>query len=129
MQKNVFCKTKNTTKTLAKQLIAKNISADAIHGDLLQKERDKVMRAFKNESLRILVATDLTARGIDVEDLAFVVHYELPSQDEFYTHRSGRTARAGKEGMSLAIVNSKELKQLRFFEKTLGISFSQIRQK
>lgn len=87
------------------------------------------MRAFKNESLRILVATDLTARGIDVEDLAFVVHYELPSQDEFYTHRSGRTARAGKEGMSLAIVNSKELKQLRFFEKTLGISFSQIRQK
>ena len=125
----VFCKTKNTTKTLAKQLIAKNISADAIHGDLLQKERDKVMRAFKNESLRILVATDLTARGLDVEDLAFVVHYELPSQDEFYTHRSGRTARAGKEGMSLAIVNSKELKQLRFFEKTLGISFSQIRQK
>ena len=125
----IFCKTKNTTKTLSKQLMAKNISADAIHGDLLQKERDKVMRAFKNESLRILVATDLTARGLDVNDLAFVVHYELPSQDEFFVHRSGRTARGGKEGMALAIVNSKELKQIRYFEKTLKISFSQIRQK
>ena len=125
----IFCKTKNTTKTLAKQLIAKNVSADAIHGDLLQKERDKVMRAFKNESLRILVATDLTARGLDVNDLAFVVHYELPSKDEFFVHRSGRTARGGKDGIALALVNSKELKQIRYFEKTLKISFSQIRQR
>ncbi|TXB67118.1 DEAD/DEAH box helicase [Vicingus serpentipes] len=124
----IFCKTKAATQKLAKQLIAKNISADAIHGDLLQKERDKVMRAFKNESLQILIATDLAARGIDIEALSFVVHYQLPDQEEYYTHRSGRTARAGKEGISLAIVNAVELKQLRYFEKALKITFNQVRQ-
>ena len=87
------------------------------------------MRAFKGKQLRLLVATDLTARGIDIPDLEFVVHYELPSQDDFFVHRSGRTARGGREGEALALVNSKELKQLRYFEKTLGISFKQIRQK
>lgn len=124
----VFCKTKVATQKLAKQLIAKNIAADAIHGDLKQKERDKVMRAFKNSSLQLLVATDLAARGIDIEALSFVVHYQLPDKEEYYTHRSGRTARAGKEGISLCIVSSKEMKQVRYFEKVLGISFSQIRQ-
>ena len=124
----IFCKTKVAAQKLAKQLIAKNIPADAIHGDLLQKERDKVMRAFKNENLQILVATDLTARGIDIEALAFVVHYQLPDKDEYYTHRSGRTARAGKRGISLAIVTDFEVKQLRYFEKVLGIAFNQIRQ-
>ena len=123
----IFCKTKVATQKLAKQLIAKNVSADAIHGDLLQKERDKVMRAFKNESLRILIATDLAARGIDIEALSFVVHYQLPDKEEYYTHRSGRTARAGKEGVSLSIVSSREVKQLRYFEKALGIAFSQVR--
>lgn len=124
----IFCKTKAATAKLAKQLIAKNISAESIHGDMLQKDRDKVMRAFKNESLRVLVATDLAARGIDVQDLGFVVHYQFPDQQEYYTHRSGRTARAGKNGLSLALVNSYELKTLRNYEKALGISFSQIRQ-
>ena len=124
----IFCKTKAATQKLAKQLISKNISADAIHGDLLQKERDKVMRAFKNEKLQVLVATDLAARGIDIEALAFVVHYQLPDKEEYYTHRSGRTARAGKDGVSLSIITSRELKQIRYFEKALGISFSQIRQ-
>ncbi|MGY8952432.1 MAG: helicase-related protein, partial [Flavobacteriales bacterium] len=123
----IFCKTKVATQKLAKQLIAKNISADAIHGDLLQKERDKVMRAFKNESLQILIATDLAARGIDVEALAYVVHYQLPDKEEYYTHRSGRTARAGKQGLSLSLVNSKEVKQIRYFEKHLNIAFKQIR--
>lgn len=123
----IFCKTKAATQKLAKQLIAKNVQADAIHGDLLQKERDKVMRAFKNESLRILIATDLAARGIDIEALSFVVHYQLPDKEEYYTHRSGRTARAGKEGISLAIVSNNEMKQLRYFEKSLGIAFSQVR--
>lgn len=123
----VFCKTKATTQKLAKQLIAKNISADAIHGDLQQKERDKVMRAFKNESLQILVATDLAARGIDIDDLAYVAHYTLPDKDEYYTHRSGRTARAGKTGLSISFVNAKELKQLRFFENTLGFQLHEVR--
>ncbi|MTI22528.1 DEAD/DEAH box helicase [Fulvivirga sp. RKSG066] len=124
----IFCKTKAATQKLAKQLQAKNVAADGIHGDLLQKERDKVMRAFKNESLRLLVATDLAARGLDIEALAFVVHYQLPDKLEYYTHRSGRTARAGRDGISLALVTSPETKQLRFFEKNLGINFSQIRQ-
>ena len=123
----IFCKTKVATQKLAKQLIAKNISADAIHGDLLQKERDKVMRAFKNESLQILIATDLAARGIDVEALAYVVHYQLPDKEEYYTHRSGRTARAGKQGLSLSLVTSKEVKQIRYFEKHLNIAFKQVR--
>ena len=123
----IFCKTKAATKTLAKQLIAKNVSADAIHGDLLQKERDKVMRAFKNESLQLLIATDLAARGIDIADLSFVVHYQLPDKDEYYTHRSGRTARAGKNGVSLAIITTPEVKQLRYLEKSLHLSFKQVR--
>jgi ATP-dependent RNA helicase DeaD len=123
----IFCKTKAATQKLAKQLIAKNIAAGAIHGDLLQKERDKVMRAFKNGSTRLLVATDLAARGLDIEALSFVVHYQLPDKDEYYTHRSGRTARAGKKGISLCIVTTFEMKQIRYFEKVLGISFSQIR--
>ena len=123
----IFCRTKAATAKLAKQLQAKNVSAEAIQGDMLQKERDKVMRAFKNENLRLLVATDLAARGIDVQDLAFVVHYQFPDQQEYYTHRSGRTARAGKEGLSLALVTSRELKTLRNYEKALGISFKQVR--
>ncbi|OYT15745.1 MAG: DEAD/DEAH box helicase [Bacteroidetes bacterium 4572_77] len=123
----IFCKTKAATQKLAKQLKAKNISADAIHGDLLQKERDKVMRAFKNESLRVLIATDLAARGIDVPDLAFVVHYQMPDQDDYFTHRSGRTARAGKTGLSLCIVTSADMRLLRHYEKSLGIVFKQVR--
>ena len=123
----VFCKTKVAAQNLAKQLIAKNISADALHGDLLQKERDKVMRAFKNESLRILVATDIAARGIDIDSLSFVVHYQLPDKEEYYTHRSGRTARAGKKGISLSIVTPTERKQLRFFQKQLNIEFMEVR--
>ena len=101
--------------------------SDAIHGDLLQKERDKVMRAFKNENLSIIVATDIAARGIDVADLTFVVHYQLPDQDEYYTHRSGRTARAGKEGISLVLANTYEIKKIRNYEKYLRISFSKVK--
>jgi ATP-dependent RNA helicase DeaD len=122
----VFCKTKASAQKLAKQLVAKNIAADAIQGDLLQKERDKVMRAFKNGSLRLLVATDLAARGIDVEALSFVVHYQMPESMEYYTHRSGRTARAGKKGISLSLVTSAELNQLRKFEKALGLNLQQV---
>ena len=124
----IFCKTKVAAKKLAKQLIAKNVATDAIHGDLLQKERDKVMRAFKNKTLQILVATDVAARGIDIEGLSFVVHYQLPESDEYYTHRSGRTARAGKEGVSMCLVNTSKVKTIRNYERTLGIGFKQIRE-
>ena len=103
------------------------MSSDAIHGDLLQKERDKVMRAFKNENLSTIVATDIAARGIDMLDLTFVVHYQLPDQDEYYTHRSGRTARAGKEGISLVLANTYEIKKIRNYEKYLRISFSKVK--
>ncbi len=124
----VFCKTKKDAQVLAKKLIAKNIETDAIHGDLIQKDRDKVMRAFKNKKLQVLIATDLAARGIDVENLAYVVHYQIPDQLDYYTHRSGRTARAGKKGISLCFVSSPELKQIKYFENKLNIAFEQIRE-
>lgn len=122
----IFCRTKAATQKLALQLEAKNLTVGAIHGDLMQKERDKVMRAFKNETSRLLVATDLAARGLDIEALSFVVHYQLPDKDEYYTHRSGRTARAGKKGISLSLITPFETKQIRFYEKSLHISFSQV---
>lgn len=120
----IFCNTKSNADTLAKQLIAKNISADALQGDLTQKEREKVMRAFKNESIQILVSTDVSARGIDVKDLGYVLHQQLPVQTEYYTHRSGRTARAGKKGISLAFVTEKEMQSMHNVEKKLKIRFS-----
>ncbi len=123
----IFTKTKATARTLSKQLAAKNHEVGLLEGDMLQKERDKVMRAFKNKSLRLLVSTDVAARGIDVANLAFVVHYQMPEQTEYYTHRSGRTARAGNTGTSLALVNQYELKKLREIEKELGIRFTQVR--
>lgn len=123
----IFTKTKAAARTLAKQLAAKNYEVGLLEGDMLQKDRDKVMRAFKNKSLRLLVSTDVAARGIDVANLAFVIHYQLPDQTEYYTHRSGRTARAGKTGISLALVNPYELKKLRQLERELGIKFTQIR--
>lgn len=122
----IFCRTKSATQKLAAQLNAKNIVAGAINGDLLQKERDKVMRAFKNGTSQILVATDIAARGLDIPALSYVIHYQLPDKDEYYTHRSGRTARAGKEGISLCLINSMEMKRINHYEKTLSIGFSQV---
>lgn len=124
----VFCKTKDAVKKLEKQLIAKKLSAASLHGDLLQKDRDKVMRKFKKGTVNLLVATDIAARGLDIASLAFVVHYQLPSKDDYYVHRSGRTGRAGKEGLSLSLVTSVELKQLRYYEKNMHITYKQIRQ-
>jgi ATP-dependent RNA helicase DeaD len=123
----IFCKTKVAAQTLGKQLIAKNLSAEAIHGDLLQKERDKIMRAFKNESLQFLIATDIAARGIDVKDLAFVAHYELPDQIEYYIHRSGRTGRAGNKGLSLMFLTKGDMKQLDFLQEKLQIGIDKVR--
>lgn len=117
----IFCKTKAVTQKLAKQLISKKFATDAIHGDLQQKERDKVMRAFKNEKLQMIVATDLAARGLDIQGLSYVAHYTLPDKEEFYTHRSGRTARGGKSGLSISFVTEREIKHLKNFEAALGI--------
>jgi ATP-dependent RNA helicase DeaD len=119
----IFCRTKAGVDRLTKMLKEENYSAEALHGDLNQSERDKVMRAFRKRNIRLLVATDISARGIDVEDIGFVVHYELPERLENYTHRSGRTARAGKRGISLSFVKSKELRHIRTIEEMLQIRF------
>ena len=123
----IFTKTKAAARTLSKQLLAKNYEVGLLEGDMLQKDREKVMRAFKNKVVRLLVSTDVAARGIDVANLSFVVHYQLPEQTEYYTHRSGRTARAGNTGVSLALVNQYEFKKLREMERELDIKFTQIR--
>ena len=123
----IFCRTKRETQILAAKLIDKHFSVDAIHGDLLQKQRDKVMRAFKKERLSTIISTDIAARGIDIISLNYVVHYQLPDQDEYYTHRSGRTARAGKQGLSLVLANSHDLRKVRRYEKKLRIHFSEVR--
>jgi ATP-dependent RNA helicase DeaD len=122
----VFCRTKIEAQTVTKRLQAKKINAETLQGDMLQKDRDKVMRAFKNSKLQILIATDLAARGIDVKELAFVVHYQLPEKSEYYTHRSGRTGRAGNKGFSLSIITLRELDGIKAIEKTLGIKIKEI---
>jgi ATP-dependent RNA helicase DeaD len=122
----VFCRTRADTEVLARKLIGKHISADALHGDLGQRDRDKVMRAFKKGRIKVLVTTDISARGLDVEDVAHVIHYQLPEKIESYTHRSGRTARAGKRGISICFVDKYEMKTINEIEKTLKIKFIKI---
>jgi ATP-dependent RNA helicase DeaD len=123
----IFCRTKADANTLCRELAALDLPVDVLQGDLMQKERDKVMRAFKKERVQFLVATDVAARGIDVADLAFVIHHQLPDQLEYYTHRSGRTARAGKKGMSLCLIHPKEKWKLPQLEKALHVSFRELR--
>ncbi|WP_025741425.1 DEAD/DEAH box helicase [Aquimarina pacifica] len=123
----IFTRTKVAARTLSKQLIAKNYQVGLLEGEMTQKDRDKVMRAFRKDTLQLLVSTDVAARGIDVANLAFVVHYQLPDQVEYYTHRSGRTARAGNTGLSLALITRSEVQVLKAIEKQLGINFKQIR--
>jgi len=98
-------------------------NADALHGDLSQAQRDKVMRSFKTKSIQILIATDVAARGIDVADITHVINYKLPDEAGNYTHRSGRTARAGKSGTSIVIINSREKSKLQYIEKKAGVKF------
>ncbi len=99
----------------------------ALEGDMQQRDRDKVMLSFKNKSLQYLVSTDVSARGIDVSDLGFVIHYQLPEHLEYFTHRSGRTARAGKKGVSIAIVIDNEQAKLTEIKSKLGISMTLIK--
>ncbi len=119
----VFCRTKRDTQNLAEELLSKNYKADALHGDLSQAQRDRVMNRFKAHDLHVLIATDVAARGIDVNDLTHVIHHSLPDQNAYYTHRSGRTARAGKKGTSLAFITGREVYKIRMLEKQLGIVF------
>ncbi|WP_225036403.1 DEAD/DEAH box helicase [Winogradskyella sp. SM1960] len=122
----IFCRTKAGTKVLAEQLQNEGFAVGALEGDMQQKERDKVMRAFKNESLQVLISTDVSARGIDVNNLAFVLHHQLPEQLDYYTHRSGRTARAGKTGQSIALIIPGEMQKIINTQKALGITFREI---
>jgi ATP-dependent RNA helicase DeaD len=122
----IFCRTKAGTKALAEQLQKEGFAVGALEGDMQQKERDKVMRAFKNESLQVLISTDVSARGIDVNNLAFVLHHQLPEYIDYYTHRSGRTARAGKRGQSIALIIPGEMQKVIDMQSALGITFREI---
>ena len=116
----VFCRTKAETQTVADQLIKDGYNADALHGDLSQAQRDFVMKRYRSRSLQMLVATDVAARGIDVNDVTHVINYQLPDEAENYNHRSGRTARAGKSGVSIAIIHMKEQHKIREIEKKIN---------
>ena len=119
----VFCRTRMETKEVADWLMADGYSADALHGDLSQAQRDYVMGRFRKKSIQLLVATDVAARGIDVNDLTHVLHYKIPDQLENYIHRSGRTGRAGKKGISIALLTGKESHKIRLLEKKIGQKF------
>ena len=120
----VFCRTRRETKEIADKLIQDGYNADALHGDLSQAQRDVVMQRFRFKGLQLLIATDVAARGLDVSDLTHVINYNLPDDPEAYVHRSGRTGRAGKNGISIAIINSKENNKIRVLEKMVQKSFS-----
>ncbi len=119
----VFCRTRRQTKEITKKFINDGYNADAIHGDLSQGQRDEVMSRFRDKSLQMLIATDVAARGLDVEDLTHIINYSLPDDPEIYTHRSGRTGRAGKNGISIAISNSRESRKIKSIENKSQIKF------
>ncbi|MEA1970445.1 MAG: DEAD/DEAH box helicase [Thermodesulfobacteriota bacterium] len=119
----VFCRTRRDTQSLAESLMRDGYQSEALHGALSQAQRDSVMRKFRRGSVRVLVATDVAARGLDVDDITHVIHYNLSDGVEIYTHRSGRTARVGKSGISIVLVNSKEISRIRMLEKRLNIRF------
>lgn len=120
----VFCRTRRETKEVANKLMHDGYNADALHGELSQAQRDEVMGQFRNHRLQILVATDVAARGLDVNDLTHIINYNLPDDAEVYIHRSGRTGRAGKSGTSIAIIHTREFNRIRVIEKRYRISFA-----
>jgi ATP-dependent RNA helicase DeaD len=115
----IFCRTRKETQEVADKLIQDGYNADSLHGDLSQAQRDQVMHKFRTGHLQLLVATDVAARGLDVNNLSHVINYNLPDDKEVYIHRSGRTGRAGKKGVSVTIIHSKELHKIREIEKAL----------
>jgi len=116
----VFCRTRAETQKISEKLIKDGYNADSLHGDLSQALRDKVMKHYRDRSLQLLVATDVAARGIDVNDVSHVINYRLPDETDLYTHRSGRTARAGKSGITVSIVNTKDMGKIRHIEKQIN---------
>lgn len=123
----IFCKTKAAVNKLAKNLAINRFSSGALHGSLSQPIRDRIMGQFREGFINILVATDLAARGIDVKEISYVVNYHLPDVAELYVHRSGRTARAGAEGLSLTVIQQEEIEKLREFQEELGIDFKEFK--
>ncbi|CAM4297323.1 DEAD/DEAH box helicase [Zobellia nedashkovskayae] len=119
----VFCRTKRDTQRVAEKLIEDGYSAGALHGDLSQNQRDLVMNSFRKKQIQMLVATDVAARGIDVDDITHVINYQLPDEIETYTHRSGRTGRAGKSGISMVIITRSEMRKIHAMEKKIQQSF------
>ncbi len=119
----VFCRTRRETREIANKLMHDGYNADALYGDLSQAQRDEVMNRFREKQIQILVATDVAARGIDVNDLTHVININLPDNIESYVHRSGRTGRAGKSGTSIAIIHTREARSIREIERRSGITF------
>ena len=119
----VFCRTRKETQEIADKLIQDGYNADALHGDLSQSQRDSVMQKFRSRNITLLVATDVAARGLDVNDLTHVINYNLPDDPDVYTHRSGRTGRSGKTGISVVIVHMKEKRTIQLIEKKIKKSF------
>lgn len=119
----VFCRTRRDTQEIADKLIADGYNADALHGDLSQAQRDVVMQRFRVKNLQMLIATDVAARGIDVSDLTHIINYSMPDDAEVYVHRSGRTGRAGKKGLSITIAHSREMSKIRLLEKMVQQPF------
>jgi len=120
----VFCRTRKETQIVADALVQEGYRAEALHGDLSQAQRDQVMRNFRRQSIRVLVATDVAARGLDVDGISHVIHYNLPDDPATYTHRSGRTARAGLSGESIALATHREVFRLRAMERTNRMRFT-----
>jgi ATP-dependent RNA helicase DeaD len=119
----IFCRTRKETRSVSEKLMTEGYNAEALHGDLSQDQRSHVMRKFRERSLQILVATDVAARGLDVDDISHVIHFNLPDDAERYTHRSGRTARAGKSGVSMLLVNTREARRIPELERRAGVRF------
>ncbi|MHA7943799.1 DEAD/DEAH box helicase [Formosa sp. 3Alg 14/1] len=119
----IFCRTKRDTQKVAEQLIEDGYNAGALHGDLSQNQRDLVMKSFRNQQIQMLVATDVAARGIDVDDITHVINYQLPDEIETYNHRSGRTGRAGKTGISMVIVSKSEVRKIKSIERIIKKDF------
>jgi len=119
----IFCRTKRETQKVAEKLIEDGYNVGALHGDLSQNQRDLVMKSFRNKQIQMLVATDVAARGIDVDDITHVINYQLPDEIETYTHRSGRTGRAGKNGISIVIITKSEARKIKAIEKKIQKQF------
>jgi ATP-dependent RNA helicase DeaD len=120
----IFCRTREETRSVAEKLMKDGYSAEALHGDLSQEQRNTIMRKFRDRTLQVLVATDVAARGLDVDAITHVINYNLPDEPERYTHRSGRTARAGKSGASLVLVNTREARRISDLERRSGVRFT-----